>query len=165
MYYGAEPSEEITVSQYIRNSLADDGLVFVNDLYRTLFDRYFAFEATLSREEEPEAMQQRIVRYFTTSEDETLNQEVYNLILEEHTLTVKTYEESITPEDQALARTVPKSVLLYKLRITEQQCAATAKAITLAQRGGETDTLRDLVARLQLLNTVKNRLSKELNRL
>ena len=164
MYYGAEPSEEITVSQYIRNSLNDDGLVFVNDLYRTLFDRYFAFEATLPQEE-PEAMQQRIVRYFTTSEDEILNQEVYNLILEEHTLTVKTYEESITPEDQALALTVPKSVLLYKLRITEQQCAATAKAITQAQRSGETGTLRDLVARLQLLNTVKNRLSKELNRL
>ena len=164
MYYGAEPSEEITVSQYIRNSLNDDGLVFVNDLYRTLFDRYFAFEATLPQDE-PEAMQQRIVRYFTTSEDEILNQEVYNLILEEHTLTVKTYEESITPEDQALALTVPKSVLLYKLRITEQQCAATAKAITQAQRSGETGTLRDLVARLQLLNTVKNRLSKELNRL
>ena len=164
MYYGAEPAEEMTVSQYIRNSLDDDGLVFVNDLYRTLFDRYYPFEATLSREE-PEAMQQRIVRYFTTSEDEVLNQAVFDLILEEHALTVKTYEESITPEDQALARTVPKSVLLYKLRITEQQCAATTKQITLAQRSGETDTLRDLVSRLQLLNTVKNRLSKELNRL
>ena len=138
--------------------------MFVNDLYRTLFDRYYPFEATLSREE-PEAMQQRIVRYFTTSEDEVLNQAVFDLILEEHALTVKTYEESITPEDQALARTVPKSVLLYKLRITEQQCAATTKQITLAQRSGETDTLRDLVSRLQLLNTVKNRLSKELNRL
>ena len=164
MYYGAEPAEEMTVSQYIRNSLDDDGLVFVNDLYRTLFDRYFPFEATLAREE-PEAMQQRIVRYFTTSEDEVLNQAVFDLILEEHALTVKTYEESITPEDQALARTVPKSVLLYKLRITEQQCAATTKQITLAQRSGETDTLRDLVSRLQLLNIVKNRLSKELNRL
>lgn len=164
MYYGAEPVEEMTVSQYIRNSLDDDGLVFVNDLYRTLFDRYFPFEATLAREE-PEAMQQRIVRYFTTSEDEILNQAVFDLILEEHALTVKTYEESITPEDQALARTVPKSVLLYKLRITEQQCAATTKEITLAQRSGETETLRDLVSRLQLLNTVKNRLSKELNRL
>ena len=164
MYYGAEPVEEMTVSQYIRNSLDDDGLVFVNDLYRTLFDRYYPFEATLSREE-PEAMQQRIVRYFTTSEDEILNQAVFDLILEEHALTVKTYEESITPEDQALARTVPKSVLLYKLRITEQQCAATTKEITLAQRSGETETLRDLVSRLQLLNTVKNRLSKELNRL
>ena len=164
MYYGVEPAEEINVSQYIRNSLDDDGLVFVNDLYRTLFDRYYAFEATLGREE-PEAMQQRIIRYFTTSENEALNQEVYKLILEKHTLTVKTYEESITPEDQALARTVPKSVLLYKLRITEQQCAATTKDITLAQRVGETETLRDLVARLQLLNTVKNRLSKELNRL
>ena len=78
---------------------------------------------------------------------------------------MRTYEESITPEEQALGRTVPKSVLLYKLRITDQQCTATAKEITLAQRGGDQDNLRDLVARLQILNTVKNRLSKELNRL
>jgi len=90
---------------------------------------------------------------------------VLDLILEEHPLTVRTYEESITPEEQALARTVPKTVLLYKLRITEQQCTATTKQITLAQRGGENDTLRELVARLQLLNTVKTRLSRELNRL
>ena len=80
-------------------------------------------------------------------------------------MTVKTYEESIPPEEQALGRTVPKSVLLYKLRITEEQCAATAKEITQAQKGGQQDTLRELVGRLQLLNTVKNRLSKELNRL
>lgn len=165
MYYGAETEDEITVSQYIRNALDDDGLVFVNDLYRTLFDRYFAYESTLSREEEQELIQQRIIRFFTTGEDEALSQAVFNLILEGHTLTVKTYEESIPPEEQALGRTVPKSVLLYKLRITEEQCAATAKEITQAQKGGQQDTLRELVGRLQLLNTVKNRLSKELNRL
>ncbi len=165
MYYGSEPVEETTVSQYIRAALADDDLVFVNDLYRTLFDRYYAFEATLPAEEEAEARQERIVRYFTSGEDQALNQAVFDLILEEHPLTVKTYEESITPEAQALARTVPKSVLLYKLRITEEQCNATTKEITQAQRNGEAEILRDRVARLQLLNTVKNRLSKELKRL
>ncbi len=164
MYFGAEPSEEISVSRYIHDALDDDGLVFVNDLYRTLFDRYFAFTATLPQEE-PEAMQQRIIRFLTTGEDETLNRAVFDLILEEHPLTVKTYEESITPEEQALAYTVPKSVLLYKLRITEQQCAATAKEIARAQRSGDSGILREQVRRLQLLNTVKNRLSKELNRL
>ncbi len=165
MYYGSEPVEETTVSQYIRAALADDDLVFVNDLYRTLFDRYYAFEAALPAEEEAEARQERIVRYFTSGEDQALNQAVFDLILEEHPLTVKTYEESITPEAQALARTVPKSVLLYKLRITEEQCNATTKEITQAQRNGEAEILRDRVARLQLLNTVKNRLSKELKRL
>ena len=164
MYYGAEQHDEITVSQYIREALADDDLVFVNDLYRTIFDRYYAYLATLSREES-EAMQQRIIRYFTAGDDLVVAQAVLDLILEEHPLTVRTYEESITPEEQALGRIVPKAVLLYKLRITDQQCTATAKEITLAQRGGQEETLRELVARLQLLNTVKNRLSRELNRL
>ena len=164
MYYGSEQHAPTTVSQYIHDALADDELVFVNDLYRTIFDRYYAFVATLPREES-EAMQQRVIRYFTAGEDQVLSRAVLDLILEEHPLTVKTYEESITPEEQALAHTVPKSVLLYKLRITDQQCTATAKQITQAQRGGDSETLRELVGRLQLLNTVKNRLSKELNRL
>ena len=164
MYYGSVPREEITVSQYIRDALADDELVFVNDLYRTLFERYYAFVATLPDEDYP-LRQQRMIRFLTTGEDQLLNQAVFDLILEEHPLTVKTYEESITPEDQALGRTVPKSVLLYKLRITEQQCTALAGEIKQAQKDGQAETLRDLVSQLQLLNTVKNRLSKELNRL
>ena len=164
MYYGAEQHEEISVSQYIRNALADDDLVFVNGLYRTIFERYFAFLATLPREDS-EVMQQRIIRWFTAGDDPAVARAVLDLILEEHPLTVRTYEESITPEEQALGRTVPKSVLLYKLRITDQQCTATAKEITLTQRGGDQDRLRELVSRLQILNTVKNRLSRELNRL
>ena len=164
MYYGSEPTEETTVSRYIRDALSDDELVFVNDLYRTIFDRYFAFTATLP-EEKYEEKQEKVIRYFTSSEDRFLAQAVFDLILENHPLTVRTYEESIPPESQALARTVPKSVLLYKLRITEQQCTSTNAEIKKAQRGGDTETLRDLVRRLQLLNKVKNRLSKELNRL
>ena len=165
MYYGSESHETMRVAQYIHDALADDDLVFVNDLYRTLYDRYFSFAATLPEEEDYEERQKRVVRYFTTGEDQALNRAVFDLILEEHPITVKTYEEAIPPEAQTLALTVPKSVLLYKLRITEQQCAATTKQITQAQRDGETGTLRELVARLQLLNTVKNRLSKELKRL
>ncbi|MBR6211772.1 MAG: DNA primase [Bacteroidales bacterium] len=164
MYYGSEPTEETTVSRYIRDALSDDELVFVNDLYRTIFDRYFAFTATLP-EEKYEEKQEKVIRYFTSSEDRFLAQAVFDLILENHPLTVRTYEESIPPESQALARTVPKSVLLYKLRITEQQCTSTNAEIKKAQRGGDTETLRNLVRRLQLLNKVKNRLSKELNRL
>lgn len=164
MYYGSEPTEETTVSRYIRDALSDDELVFVNDLYRTIFDRYFAFTATLP-EEKYEDKQEKVIRYFTSSEDRFLAQAVFDLILENHPLTVRTYEESIPPESQVLARTVPKSVLLYKLRITEQQCTSTNAEIKKAQRGGDTETLRDLVRRLQLLNKVKNRLSKELNRL
>ena len=165
MYYGSESHETMRVAQYIHDALADDELVFVNDLYRTLYDRYFSFAATLPEEEDYEERQKRVVRYFTTGEDQALNRAVFDLILEEHPITVKTYEEAIPPEAQTLALTVPKSVLLYKLRITKQQCAATTKQITQAQRDGETGILRELVARLQLLNTVKNRLSKELKRL
>lgn len=165
MYYGSQAHAEITVSQYIRDALADDDLVFVNDLYRTLFDRYYAL-ADKTPCEDCVPWQERMIRSFTQGDDPQLNQAVLDLILEEHPLTVKSYEESIPPEEQTLGRAVPKSVLLYKLRITEQQCAATAKSIDQAQKSGQpADALRELVGRLQLLNTVKNRLSKELKRL
>ena len=164
MVYGAAPSEEVVVSSYIRDALADDELVMVNDLYRTIFDKYYTFLATLPEEEAAE-MQKKVIRYFTSGEDTALNQAVFSLILEEHPLTVKTYEESIPPEEQTLGRMVPKSVLLYKLRITELECAAVTRRISAAQKGGESETLVKLVRQLQLLNKVKNRLSKELNRL
>ena len=164
MVYGAQPHEEVVVSSYIRDALADDELVMVNDLYRTIFDKYYAFLATLPAEE-PAEMQKKVIRYFTSGEDTALNQAVFSLILEEHPLTVKTYEESIPPEEQTLGRMVPKSVLLYKLRITELECAAVTRRIAEAQKGGESETLVKRVRQLQLLNKVKNRLSKELNRL
>ena len=164
MYYGSEPHAPVTVAQYIHDALSDDALVMKNDLYRTIYDRYFAFTATLP-EGTSDERQSRIVRYFTTGADAALNQAVYDLILEEHPLTVKTYEESIPPEEQTLALTVPKSVLLYKRRITELACNATAKAVSEAEKAGDAEALRQLVRKLQLLNTVKNRLSKELNRL
>lgn len=164
MYYGAEPRPDISVSQYIREALADDELTFVNGLYRTLFERYYAFMAGLDREDCVQ-MQERAVRYFTSGEDPQMNKAVLDLILEAHPLTVKTYEESIPPEEQTLGLAVPKSVLLYKLRITDRQCTETAKSILQAQKDGQPDTQRELVGRLQLLNTVKNRLSKELKRL
>ena len=164
MYYGSEQHEPVTVAQYIHDALSDDEIVLKNDLYRTIYDRYYAFVANLAEGEVTER-QKRVVRFFTTSADAALNQAVYNLILEEHPLTVKTYEESIPPEEQTLALAVPKSVLLYKKRITELACNATAKAVNEAQKSGDEAALRQLVRKLQMLNTVKNRLSKELNRL
>ena len=165
MYYGSEAPEEMTVAQYIRNELAADELVFVNDLYRAIFDKYYAFSETLPPDEGCEDRQKKMVRYFTTGEDSLLNKAVFDLILEEHPLTVQSYEESITPESQTLGRTVPKSVLLYKRRITDEQCNATNKAIADAQKFGDAETLRKLVKKLQILNKVKNTLSKELKRL
>ena len=164
MLYGAEPREDVTVFSYIRDSLADDELVMVNDLYRTIFERYSSFAATLP-EDEPKALQEKIIRYFTTSEDSGLNQAVFDIILEEHPLTVKSYEESIAPEENTLGRVVPKSMLLYKLRITELECTSLTGQISSAQKEGNEDVLRQLVRKLQLLNKVKNRLSKELKRL
>ena len=164
MLYGAQPHEEVRVSAFIRDALYEDDLVMANDLYRTIFDKYFAFVETLPQEE-PAEMQKKVVRYFTTGEDAALNEAVFSLILESHPLTVKTYEESIAPEEQTLGRMVPKSVLLYKLRITELECNAVTRQISEAQKGGDSDRMKQLVGQLQLLNKVKNRLSKELNRL
>ena len=164
MVYGATPHEAVTVSAYVRDALADDELVMVNDLYRTIWDRYFAFVPTLPPDE-PQELQKKVIRHFTTGEDPALNEAVFSLILEEHPLTVKTYEESIPPEEQTLGRMVPKSVLLYKLRITELECNAVTRQIAEAQKGGESEKMIRLVKQLQLLNKVKNRLSKELNRL
>ena len=56
-------------------------------------------------------------------------------------------------------------MILYKLRITEQNCSELSAQISAAQRDGDAALLKSLVDQLSLLNKVKLQFSKELKRL
>ena len=165
MLYGAARREEICADEYIKASLFDDDLIFDNELYREVYDAYFAYTATLEAGVSCEDRQRKIVRYFTTHENQAISTLCLELICEDHPLTVKEYTKAIVPEEQVLGIVVPKSVILYKSRITEQMCTALAGQIIAAQKSGDKELQRRLVEQLQTLNQVKNRFAKELNRL
>ena len=164
MLYGAAPAEQINVETYIRNTLQDDDIVFANRLYRELFDEYFAFADSLAEGMEVQERQEAIARHFANLENQTLLRESLNIVFDDQELTVRVYRESLEPEEERLGETVPKSVIMYKLRITEQQCAEISRAINAAQREGDQPRQRDLAKTLSLLNKVKLQLSKELRK-
>ena len=165
MLYGAAPAERINVETYIRNALLDDDIVFSNRLYRELFDEYYAFAATLPEEMPVRERQEAIARHFANLENQVLLRESLNLAFDDQELTVKVYRDTLEPEEQRLGETVPKSMILYKLRITEQHCGELSSQINAAQREGNESQLRELVRQLSLLNKVKLQFSKELKRL
>ena len=165
MLYGAEPAERIDVETYVREALRDDDIVFANRLYRELYDEYYAFAATLPEGMEVRERQGAIARHFANLENQTLLRESLNLAFDDQELTVKIYRDTLEPEEQRLGETVPKSMILYKLRITEQHCTELSAQINAAQRDGDAVLLKSLVDQLSLLNKVKLRFSKELKRL
>ena len=165
MQYGAPQGEEICVETYIREALSDDEIVFSNRLYRELFDEYYAFAATLPQGMETRLRQETIARHFADLENQTLVRAALNLAFDDQELTVKVYRETLEPEEHRLGEMVPKSIILYKLRITEQQCNTLSRQIQAAQRDGDLSLQHSLVGKLSLLNKVKLQFSKELKRL
>ena len=164
--YGSAPQEELTVAEYIRNSLDEDEVVFTCDIFRRIYDLYYGFAASLPAGEDSAARQERIQRYFSTHEDQAVTAQTLDIICEQHPVTVKTFRESIMPEHLQLSAVVPKAVNIYKYRIVDLSCTALTKEIMQMQRdGGDEETLKQAVERLQLLNTIKKQLAKSSKRL
>ncbi|MFA7034304.1 MAG: DNA primase, partial [Bacteroidales bacterium] len=163
MIYGAAKKEEVSVVRYIVSALEEDGLEFSNQLYKEIYEQAVAYIATLT-DSDCEQNQKLVVRRFSTDENQQIAQTVMDMLCESHPLTVKGYLEAIVPEDQMLGITVPKAVILYRLRYTEQACNVTARQIAEAAKEGDTQRQFELLKTLQMLNKVKNAFTQELNK-
>ena len=166
--YRTEDGESENVSRYIRQALEDDEIVFANELYRQFYEEYFSYQEELDREDSSEpalSRQPKIIRHFSLHSNQAIAGESLKLICQDHPITVKAYERSLVPEEMMLSVMVPKSVIIYKLRITEKACSAITDRILQAQKEGNEAEVKELVGRLQMLNRVKNTFSREINRL
>jgi hypothetical protein len=165
MLYGAQKREGVTVADYIRSALSEDELEFENPLYRSIYEEFYSLYGTLDGSVDHEEQQKQIVRFLSVHKNDVLRETVLGLLLETHPLTVKEYRKSIAPEETILGVTVPKSMILYKLRITEQACLDLTKEIATAEANGDLERQNALMMQLQMFNQVKNRFARELNRL
>ena len=98
----------------------------------------------------------------------TISQSVLKILSaeeDESALTIDKYKDSLVPEEHKLSRSVPKSVLLYKLRITEQHCTQLTKKLGEIKSEGNPQLQITILSQLQQLTKVKNAFSKELSRL
>lgn len=163
MVYGAQEEPQITVSQYIKISLENDGLVMANELYKKMYDLYFQYEAAQEPCDDCEKFQEKICRKFTDFEEPLVSSSAVSMLYANHTVQVKEYQKALVPERHLLAINVPKAVNLYKFRLTEETCNALGKMIAQAQKDGDSEKVKELILKLQTFNKVKNTFAKELN--
>jgi DNA primase len=164
MNYGAEQIPEVTVSEFIRSSLEDDGLSFENPLYRKVYDEYYSLDRTPAEGEKDEDVQGRLIKYFTFHDDSGIMRFATDILSDDHPITVRVYNESLTPEELRLNKDVPRAVLEYKKRIVTLRQTSLKNEISVAEKSGEEDRKRSLMHQLMLLTRVRAGIDKELKK-
>lgn len=147
----------ITVSQFILSELQNDDLELQNLIYKSIFDEYYL----LRDKNDEESLQKHFLNH--------VNPEILSIITDllhsEHNLTVKQYKSSLTPEENMLSIVVPRSILVYKAKITTTAMQSMNIKLEEAQNRGESEKVEEILHQIQILNNIRNSFSKELNRL
>ena len=164
MAYGREQTPEVTVSEYIRSSLDDDGLQLENRLWRTIYDDYYSLDRSADDGQSEEQVQGRIIKHFTFHDNPDVVQVTTEMLSESHPLTIKQYNDSLTPEEHRLCRDVPRTVLQYKMRLVTLRQTAVQKQIREAETAGDGQQRAALMQDFLTLTQVKIALGKELKK-
>lgn len=152
------PIADILVEEYIHEELRNDDLELVNPLYKTIFDSYYHYSLE-------ESSNDSIIRRFANGEDELITKTVLSIVYPEYVITSHTFKESLPPEEQQISIYIPKSILVYKAKITEHKYNTTVNQLGEAEKGGDVARQEALLKELRILMMVKNQFAKELNRL
>lgn len=162
---------KITVSKYIETQLREDDLILQNPLYKKIFDEYYIIadeERNLLIENnetaDPDILQGKIQQRFINGGDKDITQFVLSQIIEDYHINIKEYLRSLVPERTVIAQNVPKAVLVYKLKCTEQACNMTSSKISEMQNEGDVEAQKELMKQLKIYLELKNILTKELHR-
>jgi len=150
-----EIQSTITVSQFILAELQNDELEFQNLLYKNLFEEYYKVR---------ELSQDEIQRHFTNHPDPGIVEVVTSILIQEHSLNIKQFVAALIPEEKVLSIVVPKAIMVYKAKITS--IAYQELRDELVKTPSDNDERQtELMNQLKTLMSVRNMLSKELNRL
>lgn len=151
-----EAKVAISVSQFILNELQNDDLELQNLVYKKIFDEYYKIR---------EKGQEYIQKHFINHPDPQIVQVILDILHQEHSLTVKIFVESVTPEEQMLPVVVPKSILIYKAKITAIAYQEICNKLANAEKSGDAQIQNELMEQVQILMHIRNSFSKELKRL
>lgn len=156
--YGADEENpgSVTVSQFILTELSNDDLELQNLIYKNIFDEYYLVK---------EIGQPEIQKHFINHRNQDFVNVVLDLLHQEHNLTIKQFVAEIPPEEHLLSTMVPKSILIYKAKITAIAYQNLCKDLSLAEKERDSVKQNELMEQLQILMHIRNSFSKELKRL
>ncbi len=151
-----QPLNTITVSQFILTELQNDDLELQNLVYKNIFDEYFQIR---------EKGQEEIQKHFINHRNPEFVKVVSDLLHQEHSLTIKLFVEAMPPEEQFLSLVVPKSILIYKAKITSIAYQNLCTHLGEAEKDNNPELQNQLMEQVQILMHIRNSFAKELKRL
>lgn len=153
---GSDETSTITVSQFILAELQNDDLELQNLIYKEIFDEYYQLRGKGNDE---------IQRHFMNLQKQEVVKIILDLLHNRYNLTVKHFVDALTPEENVLYITVPKTILLYKAKITALAYQNLTMDLAKAQDNNDEAQMMNIMKQLQILNHIRNSFSKELQRL
>jgi len=87
------------------------------------------------------------------------------LLHQEHSLTIKQFIKAVIPEENVLSTVVPKSILVYKAKITAIAYQNLCEKLTKVQGVNDKEQQDNILKQLQILMHIRNSFAKELHRL
>ena len=147
-----EKNTDISVSQYIIREIQNDELEFTNLIYKRVFEDVLAIIESGKNISE---------RAFTFHDDKEVQDLAVDIVTSKYELSKvwKRKESYIELPGENLGVEVPKTLLLYKLRVIDMALDDIRKQISESEQQGESEKVMEHMARLRDLETVKNELS------
>ena len=90
---------------------------------------------------------------------------VLDLLHQEHSLTIKQFVAEIPPEEHLLSTVVPKSILIYKAKITAIAYHNLCEHLAEAEKDKNIEERNRYMQQIQILMQIRNSFAKELKRL
>ncbi len=149
------PEDKISVADFIRGCLEADGFVFMNDVYRRLYDSYFSLY------DAPEApSQEEILRAILNGPDRAAADIVADLVEERHLLTISKFEAAITAPSTLLVTYVPKAIQIYQLQRLNLEISKLNKDLASAQGEESLEILARIKDNLSLRKKLEDKLGR-----
>lgn len=147
----------VTIANYIIAEIKNDELEFNNLAYRQLFDEYYKM---LGKGELPEA------RHFLQHQDVKISELAVDILSSEYTAS-KIWEKNsahVETEEMVLKLAVPKAINAYKTKIVETVKKKLLDELLLHYNNKDIESQKMVTAQIQVIDDLKNKLSKELDR-
>lgn len=147
-----EENSEITVSQYIIREIQNDELQFTNLVYKQVFEDVKGMI---------ESDKKIFERVFTFHDNKEIQDLAVDIVTSKYELSKvwRRKESYIEMPGENLGVEVPKTLLLYKLKVVDVALEDLRKQIEIAEKNKENDKVMRLMAHLRDVEVAKNQIS------
>lgn len=153
--FGQTMLNDVTVSDFIHNALAEDDLELQDPFYARIFNEYTDLNGDNHARK----------KYFIHHADPVVSQHILDLLNNPHPINLKVLRDSLPLEETLLKENVIKAILVYKLKIVSLTCSRLAQELRQVQQLGEEDKIQSILKKLTVMMDVRNSFARELNRL